>query len=470
MSSKNNLKSHPYKQHRRDSIKSQHLTGQQKRSIQHQQVLSLNNTCSSSSSSSIHLQHSKVKSDPGLPNIQSIKRRLDVKLQRQALINSKRLHREQHHSNNHNNIVSNNKNSIDLLNDDNDIVKQQSNDLLKRRWYYKELKEIIERSDILIEVLDARDPLGSRCYEVERLIASNHSNKRIILLLNKIDLVPLDIVQKWTKYLRREYPCIPFKSSTHHHTAQHYSKHQVSSINSIDDKIVKHGSSIGASALLQLLKNYSRSADMKKHITVGLFGYPNVGKSSIINSMKRTRAVAVSSIAGFTKSLQEVKLDSQLSLIDSPGVLFSHSSSGNDKNDTDDQHDPQEALLLRNVLRIDQLDDLITPVQAILKRCEMHSLQEIYSINSYNDVDEFLIQVAQKRGKLSKGGIPDLQQAARTVLQDWNEGRIPFYTQPPASNDVEESEIVTSFSKEFDLNQFIASVEGTDTDAAMADD
>jgi nuclear GTP-binding protein len=57
-------------------------------------------------------------------------------------------------------------------------------------------------------------------------------------------------------------------------------------------------------------------------VTVGLIGYPNVGKSSVINSLKRTKACDVSSIPGCTKNLQEVKLDSQVKLLDCPGVIF----------------------------------------------------------------------------------------------------------------------------------------------------
>ena len=66
--------------------------------------------------------------------------------------------------------------------------------------------------------------------------------------------------------------------------------------------------------LIQLLKNDSRSHNIKKAITVGVVGYPNVGKSSLINSLKRSRAVGVSAQAGFTKVVQEVKLDKKVML------------------------------------------------------------------------------------------------------------------------------------------------------------
>ena len=61
--------------------------------------------------------------------------------------------------------------------------------------------------------------------------------------------------------------------------------------------------SVGAENLLELIKNYSKNEGIKRAVTIGVIGYPNVGKSSVINSLKKSKAAAVSSVAGFTKSL-----------------------------------------------------------------------------------------------------------------------------------------------------------------------
>ena len=80
--------------------------------------------------------------------------------------------------------------------------------------------------------------------------------------------------------------------------------------------------SVGAENLLELIKNYSKNEGIKRAVTIGVLGYPNVGKSSVINSLKKSKAAGVSSVAGFTKSLQTIKLDSQVKIIDSPGVIL----------------------------------------------------------------------------------------------------------------------------------------------------
>jgi nuclear GTP-binding protein len=74
--------------------------------------------------------------------------------------------------------------------------------------------------------------------------------------------------------------------------------------------------------LIQLFKQLSRVDGSTRAVTVGLIGYPNVGKSSVINSLKRSKTCEVSAIPGSTKNLKEVKLDSQVKLIDCPGVIF----------------------------------------------------------------------------------------------------------------------------------------------------
>eukprot|EP00466_Bigelowiella_natans_P018333 jgi/Bigna1/41442/e_gw1.52.11.1 len=325
-----------------------------------------------------------------------------------------------------------------------DIIFRQMN---QKKWYMKDLKQLLEVSDVILEVLDARDPLGCRCRKIEEMIQGQYSGttarpKRIILVLNKIDLVPQETVSKWVKYLRREFACVAFKASTQ----QQKGNYGESSVNASDANAdFQGGKSVGGQALLQIIKNYSRSHDIKTSITVGVIGYPNVGKSSLINSLKRARAVGVGAQPGFTKQCQLVKLDKQISIIDSPGVLFDADTS-----------DP--GLSLRNCLKVESIEDPVAAVKEITKRCDKPTLLSLYRIANFTNGEEFLYRVAQKRGKLGKGGVPDMPAAARCVLRDWNSGKIPFYTLPPEDGNAEHEsvELVSSLGKDFDLEKINA--------------
>ena len=83
---------------------------------------------------------------------------------------------------------------------------------------------------------------------------------------------------------------------------------------------------VGVDSLMNILKNYARvegeDKKLKQLITVGVVGFPNVGKSSLINSLKRSKATATGNTPGVTKSMQEIQLDKNIVLIDSPGVVL----------------------------------------------------------------------------------------------------------------------------------------------------
>ncbi|VFQ68308.1 unnamed protein product [Cuscuta campestris] len=309
------------------------------------------------------------------------------------------------------------------------------------RAFYKELVKVIEASDVILEVLDARDPLGTRCIDMENMVMRSGPDKRLILLLNKIDLVPREAVEKWLKYLREEFPAVAFKCNTQEQKSNLSWKSSKSKKKTVNQ--FQTSDCLGAETLLSLLKNYSRSHEIKKSITVGIIGLPNVGKSSLINSLKRSHVVNVGSTPGLTRSMQEVHLDKNVKLLDCPGVVMLRSS----ENDA--------SIALRNCKRIEKLDDPIGPVKEILKRCPATSLVTLYKIPDFNTADDFLCQVATVRGRLKKGGIVDIDAAARIVLHDWNVGKIPYFTMPPQRNDVEHSEvrIVSEFGKEFNVDE-----------------
>ena len=308
------------------------------------------------------------------------------------------------------------------------------------RAFYKDFAKVVEASDVIIEVLDARDPVGTRCKDVEKFVRKIDPTKKVVLLLNKIDLVPKHIVEGWLAYLREELPAVAFKSSTQKQ-AQNLGRRSASQNTS---SFTQGSECLGADILIQLLKNYARGkGGLKTSITVGIVGLPNVGKSSLINSLKRSRVAKVGNQPGVTKNIQEVNLDKQVTLLDSPGVVFS-----------DVGEDGQAAAALRNCVKIENLDDPTLPVSEILRRCPPKQLMVLYRIPEFDSVDDFLVQIATVRGKLKRGGIADIVAAAKIVLQDWNDGKIPYFTSPPKrQSEVQGSAaLVSDWSSDFDMS------------------
>lgn len=107
-------------------------------------------------------------------------------------------------------------------------------------------------------------------------------------------------------------------------------------------------------------------------------------------------------------------------------------------------------------VQIEKLEDAVLPVSEIVKRCPAKQLMAIYKVPTFDDTDQFLQHIALVRGKLKKGGTVDVRAAAKVVLQDWNDGRIPFYTMPPQREAQEghaAAEVVTQWASDFDADQ-----------------
>ena len=322
---------------------------------------------------------------------------------------------------------------------------------------------MIANSDIIIEVLDARDPEGCRSRDIEKKIICGKSNtfsgnKKLILLINKIDLIPSDVLSKWMKVLKREYPVIAFKASTQSNKRKLHSNMKFNKVTS--DKQRNNSTTnrcIGGQVLIELLKKYSISCNITTPITVGFIGYPNTGKSSVINSLKRQQSVGTSSTAGFTTKLKEVKLDNMVKLIDSPGVILN-------------DNEVETRLVLRNALKLQDIDPIET-VAHILTVANHKSLAGIYKIDmgskkSYKNYEQFLSALAMKLKHLRNGGVPDLYRAAQRMVHDWNHGKIPFYVSPPdiIEENTEVRFVEGGFSKEFDINEYL---EDNHKDAVM---
>ncbi|KAH0544104.1 hypothetical protein FGG08_001722 [Glutinoglossum americanum] len=353
-----------------------------------------------------------------------------------------------------------------------------------RKAFDKTFKQVVERADVVLYVLDARDPEGTRSIEVERMVmASDGGEKRLILILNKIDLVPPAVLKGWLAHLRRYFTTVPFRASNPASNAQTFKDQPPTQVTS--------------STLFKLLKSHAQSKQLKRAISVGVIGYPNVGKSSVINALTSKfggfpTACPVGAEAGVTTSLREVKLDSKLKLLDSPGIVFPSSTDGSKASRIDEQ----SRLVLLNAVPPKQIEDPVSAVSLLLKRLSASEelfakLLEVYGLSpllslSGDPTTDFLVQVARKRGRLSKGGVPNIRSAATTVITDWRDGRIQGWTSPPAPQIAtpttagetsaatqepagDQKEIVTEWAKEFKLEGLWGDGEGHGDDEEMRD-
>ncbi|XP_074598707.1 uncharacterized protein LOC141853304 [Brevipalpus obovatus] len=310
------------------------------------------------------------------------------------------------------------------------------------KHYHKEFQKVIEESDVLIEVLDARDPLGTRCPEVEEALIKAGPKKRLILLLNKVDLIPRENLDAWLRYLRQEFPSLAFKANTQR---QRNLSRNRKGVFEARQSSLKTSKGFGAQELLSLLKNYCRNLGIKQAITVGVVGLPNVGKSSVINTLKFSRACSTGAVPGVTKVTQRVILDKNIHLIDCPGIVYGNVQKSGDSG----------VLALRNSVLFEQIDNPLEPIKAILARIEKEKLLTIYKIPDFDDPSDFLDKMAKRFGLLKKGGNLDPDGAAKKVLHDWNIGKLPYVTYPPEVHEMPShisAEIVSKMSAGFSLD------------------
>lgn len=180
--------------------------------------------------------------------------------------------------------------------------------------------------------------------------------------------------------------------------------------------------------MISLLRQFSALHSSRKQISVGFIGYPNTGKSSIINTLRKKKVCNVAPIPGETKVWQYITLMKRIYLIDCPGVV------------PPNMGDTDEDILLRGVVRIENVENPEQYVAAALRKCKKHHVERTYDVRDWETPTEFLELLARKGGKLLKGGEADMDGVAKMVLNDFLRGKIPWFTPPPAAEGASTSE------------------------------
>lgn len=291
-----------------------------------------------------------------------------------------------------------------------DWVHSKKDDLFlkgqsKRIW--GEFYKVVDCSDVILHIIDARNVPGTRCTMIEKHIAKNAPHKHLVFVLNKIDLVPNWVAKRWIGELAQIRPTVAFHASLTH--------------------------AFGKGALISLLRQFGKLNSDKKQISVGVIGYPNVGKSSVINTLISKKSCKVAPIPGETKIWQYITLFRNIYLIDCPGVVV------------DTAGDTETDSVLKGVVRAERLECPEEFIDAIQEAVKKEHIAAMYGLpksgeGTWNTTNELLEKIALKCGRLLKGGEPCLRSAAIMMINDFQRGRLPHYVAPPELKEDEKDE------------------------------
>lgn len=366
---------------------------------------------------------------------------------------------------------------------------QENDDLLMTPFernleVWRQLWRVIERSDLIVQIVDARNPLLFRSEDLEKYVKEVDAKKNNLLLVNKADMMTLPQREAWADYFQRvginykffsaslakemnetmnidaepaeNAPVVPdngtegvvdgaadrLVNETEKLEVQDAEEdeeddeEQWASEEDLDEETDQRTRILTVDELEALfLENApnveNRDREHPRKTTIGLVGYPNVGKSSTINALIGAKKVSVSSTPGKTKHFQTIHLSSEVILCDCPGLVFPNFAT------------TKAELVCNGILPIDQLREFTGPAGLVAQRIPQSFYEALYGVQVHTrpleeggtgipTAEEILIAYAVARGFAKTGqGQPDESRAARYVLKDYVSGKLLFCHPPP---------------------------------------
>ncbi|KAI5303943.1 hypothetical protein KEM56_007034 [Ascosphaera pollenicola] len=341
---------------------------------------------------------------------------------------------------------------------------QENQDLLMTPFernleVWRQLWRVIERSDLVVQIVDARNPMLFRCEDLDRYVKEVDPKKKNLLLVNKADMMTEYQRQVWADYFEETGIAYSFFSAQlakerneallageEHDESKSELLNDVETQKQIaeDEAAAQHKKDrtriITVDDLEDLFIAASPDTDAdaeqeegakKKVTTIGLVGYPNVGKSSTINALLGAKKVSVSATPGKTKHFQTLYLSPTLMLCDCPGLVFPNFAT------------TKAELVINGILPIDQLREYYGPAGIVARRIPKSFLEAVYGMRintrpleeggtGVPTASEMLSAYARARGYATTGlGQPDESRAVRYILKDYVSGKLLFCHPPP---------------------------------------
>ena len=254
------------------------------------------------------------------------------------------------------------------------------------------VKENLGLIDIVFEVIDSRIPYSSKNKDIDELI----KNKPRILIMTKKDLCDIEITWDWVKYYEDK-------------------GYKVVLVDLINNPNLKELLSV-TNEISKELNNKRKEKGLKERKTrILILGTPNAGKSTLINRLVGKKATNVGNRPGVTKNLEWIRINNDLELLDTPGILPPKL----------EQNIVALNLASMTAIKEEILDteEIAIHIITMLKNFYKDYLEERYKLTNEEDIVDILDKIGKSIGAI-RGGETDYEKVYSTIIRDLKEGRI----------------------------------------------